>query len=200
MNVPINLLVEGPTDEVVLHRLLLLSQLRPGVTYGKDGKAALLDRLPNYNQAAQYRPWVVVVDLDQDAACAPEYIATILPTPASQMCLRVAVQAIEAWLLADAEQLAAFLNIPLNRVPTLPETEADPKATLVSLARRSRSSEIRRDMVPRPGSGAKVGPGYAGRLIEFVGTNQPYAWRPEVAAHHSNSLQRCLEALSQFQR
>lgn len=194
----VNLLVEGPTDEVVLHRLLTLNQLQPGITYGKNGKAALLQSLPKYNQAAQYTPWVVVVDLDQDAACAPEYVTTILPTPASQMCLRVAVQALEAWLLADAERLAAFLNISRNRVPTSPETEVDPKTTLVNLARRSRSATIRKDMTPRPNSGAKVGPGYAGRLIEFVIGDHSQIWRPEVAAQQASSLRSCLEALSQL--
>lgn len=200
MSSPVNLLVEGLTDEVVLHRLLTHCQLQPGATYGKQGKTALLKRLPQYNHAAYHTPWIVVVDLDQDAACAPEYVAAILPTPAPQMCLRVAVRALEAWLLADAERLAVFLNIPRNRVPTLPEIEADPKATFVQLARLSRSASIRADLVPRPGSGAKVGPDYTGRLIEFVETEHPQAWRPEVAARHANSLSRCLEALAQFRR
>lgn len=195
MTIPINLLVEGITDQVVLHRLLAHTQLQPGTTYGKNGKDALLERLPNYNQAAYHYPWIVVVDLDRDAECAPDYIDTILPQPAPKMCLRVAVRAIEAWVLADAERLAAFLDIPRNRVPMLPEAELDPKVTLVGLARFSRSRTIREDMVPREGSGAKVGPGYASRLIEFVTGDQPNAWRPDIAAQHADSLQRCLKAL-----
>jgi hypothetical protein len=195
MTLPINLLVEGITDQVVLHRLLAHTQLQPGITYGKNGKDALLQRLPNYNQAAYHYPWLVVVDLDRDADCAPDYVAAILPQPAPQMYLRVAVRAIEAWLLADAERLAAFLDIPRNRVPTLPEAELDPKDTLVGLARLSRSRAIREDMVPREGSGAKVGPGYASRLIEFVIGDQPHAWRPDIAAQHADSLRRCLRAL-----
>jgi len=195
MTYPINLLVEGPTDEVVLHRLLAYAKVPPGTTYGKHGKAALLARLASYNQAARHYPWLVVVDLDQDAECAPDYLAEILPTPAPHMHLRVAVHAIEAWLLADAEHLAALLHIPRTRIPVLPDAEDDPKSTLVGLARRSRSPTIREDMVPRPGSGAKVGPGYVGRIIEFVATSHSYAWRPAVAAEYSNSLRRCLDAL-----
>ena len=197
---PVNLLVEGPTDEVVLHRLFVYIQIQPGFTYGKHGKAALLERLPNYNQAAYHYPWVVVVDLDHDAECAPDYVATILPAPAPQMCLRVAVQAIEAWLLADAERLANFLRIPRSRVPRSPEAETDPKITLVNLARGSRSSAIRADMVPRQGSGAKVGPGYAGRLIEFITADPDCTWRPAVAAERSDSLRRCLDALQQLRK
>lgn len=195
---PINLLVEGTTDESVLRRLLAQANLPLGKIYGKRGKAALLERLPNYNQAARYYPWVVVVDLDQDAECAPDYIAEILPAPALCMHLRIAVRAIEAWLLADAEALAAFLKIPRSRIPALPEAETDPKATLVGLARMSRSRTIREDMVPRPASGAKVGPRYAGRLIEFITGDQPNTWQPDVAAEHSDSLRRCMTALHQL--
>jgi hypothetical protein len=116
------------------------------------------------------------------------------------MCLRVAVRAVEAWLLADAERLATFLYIPRHRVPTLPDAEADPKATLVRLARRSRSRLIRRDMVPRMGSSARVGPGYAGRIVEFVTATASRGWRPAVAAEHSDSLRRCLDALRGLSR
>jgi len=108
------------------------------------------------------------------------------------------VRAIEAWLLADAEHLAAFLRIPRQRIPVLPEAEVDPKSILVRLARFSRSRAIHEDLVPRAGSGAKVGRGYVGRLIEFVATDHPYAWRPAVAAEHADSLRRCLDALRQL--
>ena len=195
MEYPVNLLVEGFTDESVLRRLLDYVQLPLGCVYGKQGKAAILERLPGYNRAAHYSPWVVVIDLDQDADCAPRYIGEVLPGAAPWMRLRVAVRAIESWLLADAESLASFLHIPRTRIPQLPEAEPDPKATLVNLARLSRSRSIREDIVPRPGSGAKVGPGYAGRLIEFVDANRPSAWRPDVAAEHADSLRRCLVAL-----
>lgn len=80
------------------------------------------------------------------------------------------------------------------RVPPNPDAEPDPKTTLIDLARRSRRRAIREDIVPREGSGSRVGPGYAGRLIEFVMT-AGHPWRPNVAAQHSDSLRRCVEAL-----
>jgi hypothetical protein len=106
----------------------------------------------------------------------------------------VAVRAVEAWLLADAERLAAFLGIRAALIPRDPDAEHDPKTTLVNLARRSRRRAIREDIVPREGSGGRVGPGYVGRLIEFV-TAAENGWRPGVAAGRSDSLRRCLEAL-----
>jgi len=203
---PVNVLVEGITDEVVVRCLFEHAGLACGTVYGKRGKALLLERLPNYNQAARFTPWLVVVDLDQDAECAPPFVQSILLNPANGMplafqnshsdgtLLRVAVRAIEAWLLADAERLADFLGIRAARIPPNPDAESDPKSTLINLARKSRRRTIRKDIVPREGSGSRVGPGYMGRLIEFVMAAE-HPWRPDVAAQRSDSLRRCLESL-----
>jgi len=190
----VSLLVEGIVDEAVIRRVVEHVGLTCGTVYGKKGKAYLRKRLPQYNQAARFAPWLVVADLDQDAECAPDLVRMTLPNPAGEMRFRVAVRAIEAWLFADAENLAAFLGIPKVRIPSNPEAEMNPKATLVNLARRSRRRKIREDMVPREGSGGRVGPGYAGRLINFA-TTAGHLWRPEIALQHSDSLQRCMEAL-----
>ena len=191
---PVNVLVEGITDEAVVRRLLAHAGLTCGTVYGKRGKGALLERLPSYNQAARFAPWLVVVDLDQDAECAPPFARTVLPDAAIRMHFRVAVRAVESWLLADAERLAAFLGVPVARIPPNPDAEPDPKRTLVDLARRSRRRAIREDIVPREESGSRVGPGYTGRLIEFVMTAE-HRWRPDMAVQRSDSLRRCVEAL-----
>ena len=192
----VNLLVEGLTDRVVVQRILAWVELPCGRTFGGEGKDYLLRVLPDYNQAARFSPWVAVVDLDQAPECAPVLVRQHLAHPSRWMRFRVAVRAIESWLLADAETLADFLAISRARVPSLPEDEPDPKATLVNLARHSRRRDIREDMVPRPGSGAKVGPAYTARLIEYVTAAGSAQWRPEVAAQRSDSLHRCIAALS----
>jgi len=191
---PVNVLVEGGPDEAVVRRILDWVGLPCGMVYGKEGKPYILSRLSKYNQAAHITPWLVVVDLDQDAECAPPFVRSVLPNPAGGMQFRVAVRAIEAWLMADAERLAAFLSIPTARIPINPDVEPDPKTTLVNLARRSRRRAIREDMVPRQGSGARVGPGYTGTVMEFATTTEN-GWRPEVAMERSDSLRRCVAAL-----
>jgi len=191
---PVEIVVEGLADEVVVKRLLDHVGLPYGHTYGMKGKEHILKALRNYNQAARYSPWVVVVDLDDEPACAPLLVRQYLPHPSVGMKFRVAVRAVEAWLLADKDTLAKFLAVPQNRFPSQPEADPDPKATLIGLARQSRRREIREDMVPRPGSGAKVGPAYTARLIEYV-TQSSSQWRPEVAAQRADSLRRCIEAL-----
>jgi len=166
----------------------------PGQVYGKNGKASVKESIRGYNHSARHRPWIVLVDLDHDADCAPELCAKWLPDRAPKMCFRVAVREVEAWLLADREPLAAFLSVPMNRFPANPESEHDPKQVLVSLAAGSRRKRIREDIAPRPGSGRSVGPAYTSCLIEFVST--PHSgWRPEVAGKRSDSLRRCVLSL-----
>ena len=72
------------------------------------------------------------------------------------------------------------------------DLELNPKETLINLAQASRSRSIREDIVPRRGSGAKVGPLYVARLTEFA---ERY-WRPDIAAENSESLHRCIRALA----
>ena len=196
---PITVLVEGITDEAVVCRLIEYAGLTCGTVYGKRGRNYILKRLSKYNQAARFAPWLVVADLEQDPRCAPDFVRDVLPNPADGMRFRIAVRAIEAWLIADGERLAAFLSIPITRVPTNPDAELDPKTTLINLARRSRRRAIREDIIPRQGSGSRVGPGYSKRIIEFVKTTEN-AWRPDIAIKHSDSLRRCTKALQTLKR
>jgi hypothetical protein len=109
------------------------------------------------------------------------------------MIFRVAVRQVESWLLADAARLARFLRVRRSRVPADPDGLPHSKIALVDLARHSSSRTIREEMVPRPGSGRPTGPGYVGRMIEFIESH----WEPADAATNSDSLQRCLNRLRQ---
>ena len=186
--------VEGPTDEAVLGRVVEHLGGSLGPAYGKAGKPALIEHLRGYNRAAQFRPWIVLVDLDQDAECAPPARAQWLPAPSRFMCFRIAVRKVESWLLADRETLAAFLGVAMSHVPTLPEMLDDPKQTMINLARRSRRSAIKVDMVPRPESGRSEGQAYMSRMIEYA----QGPWRPDVAAQHADSLQRLCRRLAEY--
>lgn len=186
---------EGLLDRNVVERILGEVRASCGPFHGGNGKADLLRRLNGYNQAARFTPWFVLVDLDKDADCAPTAIGRWLPIPADQMHFRVAVKAVEAWLLADAERLAKFLSVSKARVPPQPELLDDPKATVIELARRSKNRRIREDLVPRPGSGRKVGAAYTSRMVEFV-SDTGSGWRPLAAAGSAVSLNRCLDHLA----
>jgi len=188
--------VEGDTDVPVAQRILELAGLDMGAVYIRYGKDSLDLGLAGFNRAARFAPWLVLRDLDRDAACAPELVHHLLRRPARLMRLRVAVKAMEAWLLADKEELSRFIRVPKARLPIEPERVRDPKQTLINLARTSKLRAIREDMVPAPGTSARVGPGYSARIIEFASTS----WRPAVAADRSVSLRRCIESLQRLTR
>jgi hypothetical protein len=189
--------VEGDVDEAVIRSLIEHVQAKTHAIYGRNGKAHLQQRLSGYNQAARFSPWIVLVDLDRDAECAPPFRNSWLPDPSPCMCFRVAVRAVEAWLMADRENLARFLSVEIARIPQDVEAIDHPKVTMVDIARHSRRREIREDMIPRTGSGRVVGPAYTARLIEFV-MGVKNGWRPEVAAERSESLKRCLRCLGRL--
>ena len=190
----IQVAVEGILDEAVVRRLIAHAGGETGTVYGRNGKPALLNRIKGYNNAAQFTPWVVVVDLDNDAVCAPPLRDAWLPTPAPHLCFRIAVREIEAWLMADKQTLASYLRIRAGSVPEEPEGLQYPKDVMVNLARGSRNRDIRNDIVPRENSGRRVGPAYVSRLIEYVHEN----WRPEVAAERAESLCRSIRCLQKL--
>ena len=179
-------------DEAIARTLLEHSGYTAGTIYVQGGKSKLLSKLPGFNAAARFSPWLVLVDLNGDAACAPDFATAVLPAPSPQMAFRVAVRQAEAWLMGDSAELARYLRVSRARVPRDPEVEVDSKHAMVNLARGSRDRHVREDMVPTARSGRKTGPNYAGRLIEFA----TQRWRPEVAADRVDSLARCLRQLA----
>lgn len=181
-------------DEAVLRLLVEHAGGSTGTVYGRRGKAYLQQRIHGFNQAARHTRWVVLVDLDASADCPLELRKDWLPNPSPQLCFRVVVRAVEAWLMADAENLARYLGIARSRIARDPESVESPKQALVNLARRSPRRNIRQDMVPRPASGRLEGPAYSSRVTEFA----TLRWRPEVAAQHSNSLARAIRCIRQL--
>lgn len=183
--------VEGASDEAVVRKILRHVGIECGPVHVTRGKGRLDERLPGYNRAALFSPWVVVRDMDRDAPCAGGLARRLLAHPAGTMRFRIAVRAVEAWLLADTERIGRFLAVATAALPRAPDTIPDPKSKLISLAMQSRKRAIREDMVPVAHGTARVGPAYVARIIEFADGS----WRPDVAARRSPSLTRCLAAL-----
>jgi hypothetical protein len=185
------LAVEGDVDAAVATRLLQVVGLEPGPVHGFRGKNWLDRQIRGYNSAARYADWLVLRDLNGDAACAPELTSRLLPRPAKGMIFRIAVRAVEAWLLADAVNLARFLVVTHSAIPRNVERLTSPKRAMVKVAARSRSRAVREDMVPPKEYSSEIGPAYTSRLIEFANSS----WDPRIASGESASLHRCLTAL-----
>lgn len=190
----LSVVVEGAGDVPIARRLAAdagFSTFREHVCHGKPKLDALLGK---YLQAAAQRPYLILRDLDEDAACAPDWLGT---RRASRWCaLRLAVRSAESWLLADRARIAAFLGVAESLVPREPDGLSNPKKELVALSRRSSRRVIREGICPAQGHVVGVGPDYTTLLHEFVTKH----WRPTVAEKSSPSLRRARESVRDLAR
>lgn len=136
---------------------------------------------------------LILRDLDRDG-CVVEVRRRLGDEDARFACVRIAVHAIEAWLLADPEALATALRIRRARMPNDPESIVDPKRCIVDLAGASTRQEIRTELRPRRNSRAIEGSGYNSFLAAFVAT----AWSPARARLVSPSLDRACRAIERI--
>lgn len=155
------------------------------VTICSGGRSKLQARMPELIRSSMGGLKVVVcADLDMDP-CLVRTRDQWLPNgvPPS-MAISFAVREADAWLLADPG-ICRFLRSTAG-VPDDPESIQDPKAALLSIARRSSSRDIREAMVHPNGSLARVGPGYNATLTEFA----LRGWQLEESILRSRSLRR----------
>lgn len=185
------LAAEGVVDIEVAARLCGYAGHSIHKRFPHRGKHALNSRLHGYNLAALQSPWLILRDLDHDSDCAPTLVKKLLPTRSSQMLLRVAVRALEAWLLADTASFAKYFQVRENAIPTEPDALPNPKRAVLDLIRRSAAKSVRDSMLPRERTTGTVGVGYSAKLIEFIHEH----WRIESATENSPSLKKCVEAL-----
>ncbi len=194
--IPVNLAVEDELSEAVLRKLLAQSQpgFAVGHAYRRGGFSYLRRTVAGFNQAARGVPFVLLTDLDR-CQCAPALIEEWLRQPRhANLIFRVAVRAVEAWLLGHRSAVAAFLGIAERLVPRDVDGLRDPKGALIRLATRSRYRHRREAIVPRRGSTARIGPDYNGCLSESVRQD----WNAGEAARCSPSLERTLRTLQGF--
>jgi len=140
---------EGPLDGAMARRLIQHVGAQPGFDYITSRRArgvrSLDARIGGLCAAARHgRRLLVLRDLDRDAPCAGALIASLLPQPEPHLCLRIAVRASEAWLLADRDGIAKALAITKNLVPAAPDLLDNPKIRLAQIASQSSRLDIRR--------------------------------------------------------
>lgn len=185
------LAVEGETDIAVAQKMLEPSGLCGLRMLAGKGKDYLDGRIPGLNKTGG--SWLILRDLDRDGPCAPDLRRRLLKNEsmARKVNVRIAVRAIESWLLADHEGFAQEFAVSGGRLPKHPDRLDDPKGELVRICRGTRKPRIREAMVPRDGSRRKVGPGYGNSIIRFSRNR----WQPARAASRSPSLRRALESI-----
>lgn len=188
--------VEGPTDAPVAEKLINWVGCVPQLVSARGGKSQVDERLRHWNKASNTQPFLVLRDWDpsDSASCIPGLLDRLLGGQilAPRLALRIPVRSVEAWLMADTDSFKQYFKT--TKVPKDPDGEDDPKRALVNACRHSRSATIRKDIVPRPGSGRVVGELYSHRIIDFASNH----WDPDRARRNSPSLDRALNRLTQL--
>lgn len=167
-----------------------------GKVYG--GFGYIKKNLNKFHNLAQRSPVLIITDLD-NCECPPSLRRNWLasakirePLP-ENMLLCIAQTEIESWLLADTDNISAFLRVSRARLrPDIEKTVLNSKEYLVDLARTSSSAAVRNDLTPSANSAAATGINYNYRLSQFASNE----WCPYVAAGNSASLNRAITRLS----
>jgi len=188
------LVVEDVASEHVLRRILrhaLPDASIAGVNVS-GGFGQIKARMGRYLNACNVFPHLVLTDLDTYRCPIALMSEWGLPDQLPEsLIFRVAIREVEAWLMADRERIAEFLQVPVTKIPADVESEVDPKRCLINLARRSRSKRFAVEFCPADGSKASQGVLYNDHLIRFT----TELWRVDVARRGSESLDRALRRL-----
>lgn len=191
----ITLVIEDQLSEVVARKILEQADMGFNVyqCLCKGGEGYLKSKINDFNQAASHMPFFILTD--QDRGCPPQKLEKWLRNPPNKyLFFRIAVMEIESWVMAHRKAFADFFSISADRIPQDLDKVHDPKQFLISLARKSRSSRLRSDIVPSTGSTATIGPDYNFRLSQFI----IHKWDMYHAEKNSGSLRRCIARLKEF--
>lgn len=193
----INIVYEDTLSSAVIERLITFSKVPIAIQRKLGGKGCgyIRSRIVDFQKAAQYQPFFILLDSDKDKCALKLLNSLVPPRRRHRHCLfRIAVREVEAWLLADSKGTSNFLGISERLVNKTPESLDDAKGHLIDLARRSRIRKLKEGLIPDLRTTAVVGPEYNQILSSFVKGN----WNVRAAAKRSESLRRALSAIEGF--
>ena len=186
------LAIEDRLSDAVATKILEKFGIEIVKRIGFQGKSDLERKARELNRAANGITVFMLTDLDSPRDCPPRLVRSwIRGTLNPKFFFRVAVMEVESWVMADRIGFAAFLSVPLHRIPSPTDNILNPKEFLLSLARRSKKRAVREALVPAQGATLSVGNEYNTLLSEFVQDH----WDLERAASASPSLKRTLDRL-----
>jgi hypothetical protein len=183
---PIAIATEDQLSEAIVIRLISEISTPHYITFklGKRGGGYLRSKMNSWCQMAQQQIVAVLTDLDR-ANCLIEFRDQwLVGEPPPNLLLRIAVREVESWVLADHVAMRALIGVK-GVLPSAPDELADPKQTLLKLAKRA-PKKIREDVIKIVDGNLMQGLGYNALLTAWVDSE----WNPQRAAERSPSLAR----------
>ena len=155
------------------------------------------NKIKNFNKLSVHTPVILLTDLDNNI-CPPMFITALLDGDRKNenFVLSIAVDEVEAWLLADREGIARYFDISIERIPfpskitmqgRVEKTEIScPCKTslyfVLQILPYSRNKTLIKQLTPR--KGAVKGPEYNIGMTPFIQNH----WNIEAAMKNSDSL------------
>ncbi|MBF2753803.1 MAG: hypothetical protein ISN29_00895 [Gammaproteobacteria bacterium AqS3] len=199
MGIHVRLFVEDQLTRDVVEKMLRQTEQNYSVLEPRFwNKDEIRMKVRGLNHAAKEHGslYLVVTNQDTLANCPAGAVENLGAPLSANLLYRFAVMEIEAWVMADRENFADYLSVDIRSVPQLLDEVPKPKEKIVAIARKSRSKNIRDDLIPRHSrSSSKVGPNYGGVLSDFVAEQ----WSVSNAQKYSPSLKRTYQRLQTFQ-
>ncbi|TDL55242.1 DUF4276 family protein [Pantoea ananatis] len=181
------------TEEIITKILFCKGGFEILYRLGKKGVGYLTSKLDNFNQLAQQHDVLVVFDLDLKAShdIYTQELERRIANKNRTLHIFISVREVESWILADRTGLGNYLKISKDKIDKNPDLLLDPKEKLVSLARISKNSTVRKGLAPTHGAAAKVGISYNTLLTTFIWQE----WDLTRAIECSPSLKRVSESI-----
>ena len=163
----------------------------------QGGHSSIKQKFGEYCKLAKREQVFILIDLDR-AECPPtlrrQWITESQlrePLP-NNMNLFIATTEIESWLLADKDNISAFLGVPKKNLPIDSEL-TEPKEHLLKCVSNYGNREAKRELLPS--KDGRVGLGYNAHLRKFVEER----WNFDAAAQGNPSLQRAVKRIKSLQ-
>ena len=189
------------TREVIIRLINHVGNLQISRTEPVRG-GKTLEFLPKYNRLNE--PVVALIDLDAED-CPPLLLSKIFgATPLGEkMIIRIAVDEVESWLMADREGFSHYIGVNENLIPLAqPKKDAEPfnielkfpyKPSLYMMREiiaNSTNTLLKKQLMPI--KGAKKGPEYNIALAPFIKEQ----WDIERAMINSFSLKKAVQRIN----
>lgn len=193
---PIAVATEDPLSEAITLRLIAEVSTPHYIAHklGRTGNGYLRSRMDSWYRMAQRQIVVVLTDLDR-ANCVADFRAQwLMGEPPRNLIFRVAVREVESWVLADHDAMRSLIGLK-GQLPSAPDALADPKQSLLRLAKGA-SKQVKVDLLREVEGRLQQGLGYNARLTAWVKSD----WSPSRAAVRSPSLARARSRLQEAVR
>ncbi len=154
-------------------------------------------KIPAFNKLSEANPVILLMDLDNNG-CAPQLLGQLAKEKNDNFIFNIAVDEVEAWLMADRDGFASYFKIKVEDMPSAHQTKQGGRKALTEmnfpykssmyltheLIKKSKDSEYLQQLTPK--KNAAKGPEYNSCIVPFVEN----AWNIENARRNSDSLNR----------